>query len=105
MARWGDWGKRLDSPHVKDRNGVQIIAMREYWSDPPWVGNIQVKVEPSTKIGHDAGVYVEKNHHIDRAGPGADKLAAADFVQYMAKRFDDVIAEADWIEGQLFAGI
>lgn len=105
IGPWGEWGHRLDTNPMKDsKSGVQIIAMREYWADPPWAGYIQVKVEPSTKIGHDSGVYVEKNHHIDRMAPRGD-VAAAEFVQYTAKRFDDVIAESDWIEKQLFADI
>lgn len=102
---WGEWGDRLERPRKKDsRNGVQIIAMREYWSDTPWAGWIQTKVEPSTRIGHNLGVSIEKNHHI-AAEPSANRVAGPDLVQYIAKSFDDVIADSDYIERQLFAGI
>lgn len=104
LSVWGKWGERMNDKELdkESQNGVQVLAMREFYRDAPWAGWRQVKVEPSTVVAHNLGVFIDKNHHIYQEPPVKERLAAPDLVQYMSKCFDDVIADSTWIENELF---
>ena len=101
LGPWGAWGRDLglDGEH----GGMTSLTMSQI--DPegrPTGGRINVKVEPSTRIGQGRlGVYVQVNDHyaIDDAIPGAGKR----LIGLLEDNFDTSLSRSNSIVGHIMS--
>ena len=93
IAPWGHWRQELglDGEH----GGMTSLTMSQLRpGDRPLGGRVQVKVEPSNRIGDGRfGVYVQVNDHYAVAGGTAD--GGAQLMGFLQDRFDASIRRSD----------
>ena len=92
---WGTWGHELGLDG--NRGGMTSLTMTKgYPEGRPTGGCINVKVEPSNRIGQGRlGVYVEVNDHY--ANDGTDPGAGVRLIGLLEDNFDTSISRSDRI--------
>ena len=93
---WGDWGKKLELDG--EHGGMTSLTMTQVNPEgrPPG-GQINVKVEPSTRIGQGRrGVYVQVNDHY-AIEESSSQMASNEIVTLLEKKFDESLRRADEI--------
>ena len=93
---WGEWGEKLQPDgHA---GGVTSITMTQVnLEDRPHGGQLNVTVEPSTRIGeHERGIYVRVNDHYPVENPESE-TATREVVGMVEKNFEESIRRAERI--------
>ena len=102
VGPWGDWGKKLE-PDGKN-GGMTSLTMTQINPEgrPPG-GRINVKVEPSRRVGGDyLGVYIRINDHYaieDEKSP----TATSEIVKLLERNFEESLQHADKIIDHLMS--
>ena len=93
---WGDWSNQLEPDGTQ--GGMTSLTMSQIkLEDREPTDRLNVKVEPSTRIGEGAtGVYVQVNDHYTVADPES-QLATATLIGLLENNFDKSIARAEQI--------
>ena len=93
---WGDWGKKLEPDG--EHGGMTSLTMTQLNPEgrPPG-GQVNVKVEPSTRIGQGRrGVYVHVNDHY-AIEESSSQIASNEIVTLLEENFDESLLRADEI--------
>ena len=91
---WGRWRQELELEG--EHGGMTSLTMSQFLpKDRPAGGRVNVKVEPSNRVGEGRdGVYVEVNDHYVAASAGA---GAAELMGFLDERFDASLRRSDAI--------
>ena len=92
---WGRWGLELGSDG--EHGGMTSLTMSQISpADRPQGGRINVKVEPSSRIGDGrSGIFVEVNDHY--AADGSDTGGSLQLMGFLDRDFDRSIRRSDEI--------
>ena len=101
VGAWGSWAGDLENNKGQEhQGGLMVLTMRQLWYEEDFIGHVQTKVEPSTRIPNNAGVYIEVNTHLQPRIAGS--LSGPEIIKYMANNFQSYLDRGDWICGELF---
>jgi len=99
---WGEWGRSLAEMKNEKHGGMISLTMAQENLDDREAGRIRAKVEPSTLIKDNSGIFVEVNDHYEvsdkKSSDGAARLTGL-----LGRQFDDSIKRSEWIIDQIMA--
>jgi hypothetical protein len=96
---WGAWGKKIEESAPALRCGVVKLVMQESWKEERFFGHYQASVEPSTQISGNSGIFVQVNHHCQKAAN--DDPGGSDIVNFLESNFEASLRRSEWIIDQL----
>jgi hypothetical protein len=100
---WGRWGEELASEDEARAGGLLSLTMIQQNVSDREAGWVQVKVEPSTRIGRGrTGIFIEVNDHYQLPEP-EKAVNASTMIQILQERFDTSLRNSDAIVDQIMS--
>ena len=97
---WGDWAVDIEGRSEKKRGGMRSLVMEQQDLVDRRKGYIRTKIEPSSKIKNNVGIYIEVNDHYEvenlELNQGCEEL-----IGLLSRNFDVSINKSEWIIDQI----
>jgi hypothetical protein len=97
---WGQWAQAIEGRSAKVRGGMRSLVMQQQDLDDRKKGQIQAKIEPSSRIEGGAGILMEVNDHYEVEDPDQNQ-GCEELIELLDQKFDDSIKRSDWIINQI----
>ncbi len=103
---WGSWGREIEvGPREppEARGGMISIVMRQSSRPDGHKGHVQAKVEPSTRVASNSGVFVDVNDHFELSNPEQEVQDASSAVAMLEGNWEASLQRSAMIIDQLMA--
>jgi hypothetical protein len=99
---WKEWGKMIEGDSPEKRGGLRSLTMEQRNLADREKGSIGVKIEPSTQLNNQAGIFVEVNDHYE-AKDAEQNQGAQEIMEILKRQFDVSIRKSEWIIDQIMS--
>lgn len=97
---WGEWADKIAGSKEGKHGGMISLTMQQIDLDDRFAGYIQARIEPSTLIKNQTGIFVGVNDHYEISEKDFSG-GSSEIIDILIKQFDISIGKSEWIIDQI----